>query len=183
MSKESTKKAIENYYKKLDAEIEPTPKRKNKNPEKLVERDVLLWCKKNDISVDVIEAKAKFNTTTGAYTGRAASHGLSDLIGNNIQGMAVFIELKALGRRVGSALHERQRKFLTNKIQTNCFAVVTDAVDHLEKVYRHWLSLPTSEERIKYLLSELPQHNPRQLNLDQSPGTLFDVTDEDDLPW
>lgn len=180
MSKESTKKAIENYYKRQEVDIKPT--RKNKKPEKQVEQDVLIWAKSKGMSLDIIEAKAKFNTATGMYTGRAASAGLSDLIGNTQHGLAVFIELKSHGRRIGSALHPRQRAFLTEKIMSNCFAICADSSAYCEKVYTHWLSLPTSEERIAFLLKELPEHNPQQLKLDQSPGTLFDAGD-DDLPW
>ncbi len=159
MSKESTKKAIENYYKRQEIDITPT--RKNKKPEKQVEQDVLIWAKSKGMSLDIIEAKAKFNTATGMYTGRAASAGLSDLIGNTQHGLAVFIELKAPGRRVGSALHARQRAFLTEKIMTNCFAVVVDSVEFLEQIWLQFCTLP-SEQKLKFLLDQLPKQKLRE---------------------
>lgn len=162
--KERVKKAIENYEKKQNA-IDFEPRRTNEKPEKEVEKAVLIWCKQNSFDVDVVEAKSKYNVSTGMYTGRATSIGLSDIIGNDKHGLAIFIELKAEGRRVGSALREQQRKFLTRKIMSNCFAVVTDSAEYLEQSYRHFLSLPTVEEKQDYLLKELPKHTPRQTDL------------------
>jgi hypothetical protein len=53
--------------------------------------------------------------------------------------MAVFIELKAKGRR--SALRENQREFLIEKINTGCFAVVVDSLELLENQWERFCLL------------------------------------------
>ena len=174
--KKRVKQALENHYAKQEY-TPPEPRRKNQKPEKQVEQEILLWCNRQQWDVDVIEAKAKFNTATMQYTGRAASPGVADIIGNTQNGLSTYIELKSKGRRVGSALAPKQRAFLTRKIRTGCFAVMADSVEYIDRVWSHFCSLPTKEHRVAYLLNELPDHNQRQLKLNQKPGT----GDADDL--
>ena len=152
------KAAVEKYLNRTYGLESPTPKRSNQKPEKAVEEEVLLWCRQKQFDVDVIEAKAKFNVATGRYTGRAASAGFPDIVGNTNKGLAVYIELKSKGRRVGSALRPNQRAFLHRKIRTGCFAVMTDSLEYIDKTWTHFCSLPTIEQRISYLLNELPDH-------------------------
>lgn len=163
--KKRVEAAIEGYFKRQEVKEIP-PKRTNEKPEKTVEKAVLVWCKQNGFCMDVVESKSKFNTQTMRYTGRAASPGMPDLVGNTSNGLACFIELKAPGCRNGSNLRDNQRDFLTRKIHTNCFAVVTDSVTYLEATWTTYKSLPNKEERIKFLLNELPQHKTRQMKLD-----------------
>lgn len=155
--------AIARYEERQGVQIKP--QRKNQKPEKLVEDEVSLWLRQNQFDCDIVEAKAKFSTATGRYSGRAASPGMSDIVGNTGDGLAVYIELKAKGRRVGSALAPKQRMFLTRKIQTGCFAICCDGLDYLERTWKHFLSL-SKNERIVYLLNELPEHTQRQLDFD-----------------
>lgn len=165
--KARTKKALEGYFKKQDIsqDLAMKPKQKRGKPEKLVEKDVLIWCKQKGFCVDVVEAKAVYSVSTGRYTGRVTSFGLSDIIGNTKDGLFVCIELKSPGRRVGSALHPRQREFLIKKIKTNAFAVMADSVAYIDKTWTHFCLLPTTEQRISYLLNELPDHAHRSQDL------------------
>lgn len=157
--RDKIKRATEQFVKRETSA--QGPKRNNKKPEKEVEKQVLVWLKQNNFCCDVVEAKATFSVASNRYTGRAASPGMSDIIGNTSNGLAVFIELKAPGRRVGSALREDQRAFLTRKIQSGCFAVVADSAEYIDRVWKHYLTL-SQEEKISYLLNEIPKHNPRQ---------------------
>ena len=153
------KKALAGFEKRQEIEIKP--RRKNKKPEKAVEQEILLWCRQKGFDVDVVESKAKFNTITGLYTGKATIPGMSDILGNTSDGRAVFIELKAKGRRVGSALREEQRAFLIRKIKGSCFAVVTDSIEYIEDIWMKYQAL-FPHERIPFLLSELPKHTHRK---------------------
>lgn len=161
--KKRVREAVEGFIKKQD--LPETTTRKNEKPENIVVNSILLWCKQNGFDVHVFESKAKFNVSTGRYTGRAASPGTPDIIGNSKNGLACYIEAKAPGCRNGSNLRPQQREFLTRKIQTECFAVCADSAAYVENTWNHFISLPP-QERIEYLLKELPQHNPRQLKLD-----------------
>ncbi len=162
--RDGTRKALERYYQRQEPKA-VEPKRTNEKPEKEVEKAVLIWLKQNNFCCDIIESKARFSTSTGGYTGRAASIGMPDIIGNYKNGLYVCIELKAPGRRVGSALREQQRNFLVKKIHTKAFAVVVDSVEYLEKTWKHFCALP-SEQRQEFLLKEIPVHNERQLKFD-----------------
>lgn len=174
--------ALNNYYKKQEPSFKK--KRKNAKPEKAVEQQILIWCRQKGFDVDVVESKSKFNTQTMRYTGRAASPGMSDIIGNTNNGLAVFIELKSKGRRVASALAPKQREFLIRKIHTGCFAIMCDSIEYAENTWNQFLSLPNAQ-RIEFLLNELPTPRDKQLNLNnQNPG-IDDVDGDDngDLPF
>lgn len=157
--------ALERYYQRQEKQ-EETPSRKNNDPEKQLEKKACEWFKLNGFDIDIIEAKATFNPSDMSYTGISASFGMSDCVGNSNRGHAVFIELKAPGRRIGSALREKQRSFLIRKINTGCFAIVADSIEYIDKTWKHFQSLPTMNERISFLLNELPQHKPRQVDFD-----------------
>lgn len=163
--KKRVQDAMNKYYQKLEGETDPSPKRKNQKPEKLVEAEVLLWCKQNGFDVDVVDSKATFSLATRRYTGKTTSFGLSDIIGNTSEGLGVYIELKAKGRRVGSALDPKQRAFLIRKINTGAFAIMCDSSDYLNQAWNHFKTL-TFEDRISFLINELPSHNQRQLKLE-----------------
>lgn len=180
--KERVKKAIEGYYEKQD-KLGELPTRKNEKPEQEVVNKILVWLKQNDFDAMTIEAKATYSVQRGGYSGRAASPGTPDIIGNFKDGLAIWIEAKAPSRR--STVRDLQIQFLTRKIQSCCFAVVVDSVDLLEQTWRQFITLP-SERRIEFLLDQLPKKREpdEQLKLDQSPGTLFDAGDDDTgLPW
>lgn len=112
----------------------------------------MAWLKSNGFSCNVVEAKAVFNQAAGRYISSQAIPGMSDIIGNDQNGVGVYIELKAKGRL--STVSYKQINFLKEKISTNCFAVCVDSADMLDKMYRHWLKLK-KEERFKYLMETL----------------------------
>jgi hypothetical protein len=106
-------------------------------PEKLVERQVLAMCARMGLDVDVIESKATYSKNLERYTkSKAAPVGMADLVGNDANGVAVFIELKAPGKVEN--LRPEQRAFLLRKIQSGCFAVAVDDPELLFSLYVRW---------------------------------------------
>lgn len=123
-------------------------------PEKQVEIDVLAECQNLNIDVDVIDSKATFSVAKCRYSkSKTATEGMPDLIGNDQNGIAVFIELKARGKL--STLRPKQRLFLERKIRMGCFAVVLDNANSLTDYYLSFLKLK-AEERTNFLFSLLP---------------------------
>ena len=165
MSKESTLKAIMNYTRKQDNLSLPS-KRKNKKPEKQTEKECLLWCQQNNVFCHVIEASS-YDPILKRSTVSKAQVGMSDLIGNNQHGLAMFIELKAKDRR--SALSEHQRSFLIEKINQNCFAVVVDSREKLDHYYSEFSQLNDHADKRKYLLSCLPKKRSGSRNKNADP--------------
>ncbi len=130
--------------------------KKNKKPEKdLQNKEILPWLKRKGFDVTIVEAKSLFNPTLGRYVSSPAVPGFPDLVGNDIDGRAVFIELKAPGRR--NSIRTMQYNFLLKKIKCSCFAVCVDSVDMLEKFYTEWRSFRLEEERVIYLGKCLPK--------------------------
>jgi hypothetical protein len=158
MSKESTKKAIDNYYIRQSAN-KTKAKRKNGSPEKLVEKEVLAWCKQQGWSVDVVESKAVYSASAGRYLSGQTKSGYADVVGSTDQGLSVSIELKSPGRLATVRL--AQYEFLKEKIHKNCFAVVVDSAKLLESTYLEFLQ---SKNRIQLLMSRLPL--PKELKKD-----------------
>lgn len=105
-------------------------KRRNKKPEKLVEKEVMQWLKCNQFYCHVVESKAVFSQKKGTYLRGQAAPGFPDIVGCAADGTAVFIELKAKGKR--STISSRQHNFLRRAIEHNAFAVVTDGADDLK---------------------------------------------------
>lgn len=161
--KQRTQKAIERYIQKQM----PSTKlrRKNGSPEKLVEKEVLTWCKQRGWSVSVIESKAAYSKAAGRFLPSVTQQGHSDISGSTPEGRAAFLELKAPGRI--SAARISQLVFLKEKIQKNCFAVVIDSADLLERIYQGYLQ---SQNPQQYLLDALP--TPKEMR-DQKTA-LFD---------
>jgi len=123
-------------------------------PEKIVEKLVLDVCKELNFDVDVIESKATYSKAAQRYLkSRSAPEGISDLVGNNENGLAVYVELKAKGRT--NTLRPNQKAFLIRKIEKGCFACVVDSPELLTSIYLKFLSLPI-QDRPNYLKSILP---------------------------
>jgi hypothetical protein len=80
-----------------------------------------------------------------------------DLIGNDSNGLALYVELKAPDGheicRIG------QHQFLTRKIFSNAFGAVVSSSAQLEQLYKRWLSLRNHSliEARDYLLEQLPK--------------------------
>lgn len=106
-------------------------------PEKLVEKEVLEACKQMGLDVDVYDSKATFSQARGGYhKNKSLVEGHPDLAGNDSQGVAVYVELKAKGRL--RTLRPAQIAFLDRKIAQGCFAVAVDSSDLLFDLYLRW---------------------------------------------
>lgn len=137
------------------------PKKPRKKRNENVEGPVVLAIKNhlNGLGWDmkVIEAKAVFNEKAGRYISSQADPGTSDLCGNDPNGHAAFIEVKALGKL--KTLRLEQRDFLISKIDRNCFACVADSVERVMHIYAEWC---ITEFKKAYLLKQLPEMTPKQ---------------------
>lgn len=166
MSKESTRKAFEKYLIKNDPTLKKKRKKRNGSPEKEVEKEVTAWLKKNNFSFNVMEAKSTFSAKAGRYISQSVTPGVSDIVGNDPNGAACFIELKAPGKL--KSLRPNQYLFLKDKILKNCFAVVVDSAMLLEQLYHQWLNAEVGEGRIGILNQHLLKLKPSILLDDDS---------------
>src|SRR6185503_12295981 len=133
------KKRIQQATEKFLVKHDPTrTKRKNQSAERDLQKSVISWLNTNGFDVDNIESKAQFVEKAGTYISQAQTPGHPDIMGNDVHGRAVFIELKAPGRI--SSLRANQRKFLVRKIKTNCFAIAADSIECIESLYSGWQS-------------------------------------------
>ncbi len=154
--KHRVKAAIEKYHLRQEKPQQST-KRKNDKPEVEVQKLCLEWMRSCGFDVNVIESKAVFNPSLGRYLNSQASPGMSDCIGNDKDGIAVYVEFKAPGRR--STLRENQLDFLKRKINLKCFSVVVSSHIELQEFYQKWLSLRAQDSNLaqQYLLDILPK--------------------------
>jgi hypothetical protein len=125
---------------KLQREMGQLEKRTHSKPEKVVEKECLLWMRAKGWSVEIYEAKATFDPHTGRYRQQAMKAGTVDCHGNTDQGASVYVEFKAPGKLSTFAQERnyRQQQFLRKKIETNVFAVVVDSPERLERLYNGW---------------------------------------------
>lgn len=130
---ESTKQAILRYHQK-QLNQSTGRKKKNDKPEKLVERDVMAWCKNAGFFVNVVESKAVYSAKAGIYHSGQTRAGTPDIIGCSNTGLFVAIELKARGRR--NTLREAQREYICEVISRGGFACVVDSADYLAEIWR-----------------------------------------------
>jgi len=151
--------AMEGYYKRQEPIFKAT--RKNEKPEKdITEPAVVAWLKERKFDYSIVEAKGVFSVEAGRYVSGMVEHGFSDIVANNGFGRAMYIELKAKGRR--SSLKDYQRDFLMRKINTFCFSVCTDSAEHLEKIYDAWWKINIAKGYTAsrdFLISVLPKQN------------------------
>lgn len=160
MSK-STHDALMRYYQKQIKNN--SQKKRNGTPEKLVEKDVVFWCKKSGWFVNVVESKAVFSAKSGIYHHGQTVQGTPDLLGCTNQGLFVAIELKAKGRL--STLRESQRKYICEVISRGGFSCVVDSADKLNEI---WKSFIDSHNKKSTLMSYLPKEKEQDLK------TLFE---------
>lgn len=146
--------AIKGYHRRQDQGSSRQPRRKNKTPEKDVEKAVLEWARDNNIFLHVIEASS-WDPRLGRKGSAKAQTGFPDLVGNSSDGLSLYVELKAKDRR--STLSEVQRLFLTRKIEQGCFAVCVDSPLKLDQYLRKFLSLANTDLRRSYLIDCLPK--------------------------
>lgn len=165
--KKSTADALNRFFQKQADEVahkprEAAPKReRNKSPEKDVERECLKWMRAQGWTVNIYEAKAKWNAQAERFTGTGMKFGTCDCMGNTDDGISVAVEFKAPGA-LSSFNSERrylQKKFILDRINTNAFACVVDSANRLEAIYLEWryLRAGSLEAARNFLLRALPQ--------------------------
>lgn len=121
------------------------------NLEAFVQRDIHFWALQNRWSLEVYDCRMiPSGGTMRTNPGICVGH--SDMAGFDSRGHAVYIELKKKRRRGLCRLE--QYLFLHKKISAGAFGLVTDAPEHLEEIYRKWLSC---ENKVEFLLQNLPR--------------------------
>jgi hypothetical protein len=155
--------ALLKYHAKDLKEIESLCGRgkKNKKPEKLVEAECLLWMRSQGWKIEVYESKATFDPRRGIYRNQGVMAGTCDIMGVLPSGIAIAIELKAPGKlsTFNKMGNQRQVDFITDRINTNCFACVVDGVDYLRTIYLRWEKFRSEDDFIgarNYLMDCLP---------------------------
>lgn len=151
------KKSIESYLIKNTPELRPqrAPRiNKNDKPEKAFVKQILFYLRSKGWSLDVVDSTAVYSKEAGRYLNSMARVGISDIVGNMPNGRSVYIEAKAPGRR--RTIRPDQLEFLIGKIKTNAFAVVSDSIEHFDKIYNEWAAIAGAIERQECLLKDLP---------------------------
>jgi hypothetical protein len=156
--KENTQSAIHSFIKKNMGTKNSKEKSGPRNkPEKKTESDVLLWAKSNGFFLHVIDSST-YDPRLGQKGFSKAQIGFPDLVGNTIDGLACFIELKAKDRQCN--VSESQRHFLEQKIEQNCFAVVIDSAQRLRQYWVGFCQRKNQDEKQKFLKECLPKTRP-----------------------
>ena len=170
MHKNELLRNIDNAVKKHAAKQlkkQRTPRRKNQSPEKDTEKEVMTWLRNSGFDCNVIESKAVFSQAAGRYLSGQTDPGVSDVLGNDKNGRACYIELKARGKK--STASYGQLEFLERKIKMGCFGVVVDSAKMLETNYKTYLFKMSNEgkyEAREYLLTQLPNKKMKDLDFD-----------------
>lgn len=155
MSKESTKKALEAYYRKLlPAPENQSAKRTNKAPEKIIQKEIHLWLKAQGFYAFRVEAKAVYSHELGRYNQGQTIAGCPDELAVSCTGQFLAVEVKAPGKR--STLREAQREFLFEVISRNGFAACSDSVSHLSYLWSRYNSCDPALKKA-LLLADIPK--------------------------
>lgn len=162
--KQGTIDALNKYYSRQEKERVKAlgPKRRNAKPEKEVEKVCLEWMRAVGWSVEIYEAKSTWSPEAGAWINQSMKAGTCDCMGSTGDGHSVAIEFKAPGclSSFNSIKRTRQREFIVRKIESNCFACVTDSLVRLQTIYGTWLDLKQRnfpDLARQYLMSQLPK--------------------------
>lgn len=151
MSEEHKKRvraAMERHHQKLLPKPARAP---STNPERAFAHQLLKHMRANGFSMDIVDSST-FNKQAGYHTQSVHTVGFSDLVGCCLEGRAIYIEVKAPGKR--NTLRPAQRVFLTAKINSNAFAIVCDSLQSFDV---QWASFLLSVDRKRYLLDQLPK--------------------------
>lgn len=161
------KAAIERYMKRQEPKVQG-PKRKNEKPEKDVEKACLKWMRERGWNVQIYESKAVYSESAGRYISQNMKAGNTDCMGTLPNGIGVYVEFKAKGRRsqFASFKNHRQQEFVQQKIEAGGFACVVDSPELLESIFEHWMQLRMQENSQlehtfkaskEYLMSQVPK--------------------------
>jgi len=156
MSKDSTKKALDNYLKKqLKSDMQTIYKKPNGQPEKEFVKILMKYLEQQGFSCHVVESKAVWNPKANRYISGQAEKGFPDICGCGPEGQSVWIEAKAQDRR--NTLRPEQREFLEKKLEMGCFAIVCDKIEFFDFAWKKWQTAPTYLEKVNFLKNCLPQ--------------------------
>ena len=129
------------------------PKRKNKKPERKLQGEMLAWLSARGCFVFPLESRAVYSVAAGRFLESQTRVGASDILGLTPDGLFLAVEVKARGRR--STLRDSQRIFLESVLSRGGFAVCSDSIEHLDKLYHSWLKTHPSS-RARLLQIDLP---------------------------
>jgi hypothetical protein len=127
-------------------------------PEKLVEKDVSMWLRKNNFSFEIYDSKATYSLARKSYFKNAnMKMGTPDIIASSPDGFFCAIELKA--PKKDNVCRFEQHQFLKQKIKSNAFACVVSSSQRLEEIWIAWVKLKdnSKSEAQNYLLENLPK--------------------------
>jgi hypothetical protein len=154
----STKLALLNYSRRQL----PKEKRKKKNndPERQVESEMIKTLNKLGFCLQKIESKATYSIKAGSYKSQSAKQGTSDIVGCAPSGLGVFIEVKAPGKL--STLKQHQAEYLIERAERGAFAGCFDSLEGVLSSYEVWLEKrkASKAEAFKYLMGILPKFKP-----------------------
>lgn len=156
-------KSIEKYLTKQ----EPKQMRHNDKPEARIVKDIYTRCNEMGWSVDWFEAKAVYDPRLGEYRAGQMIVGFPDLSGCDLNGIALYIEVKNIGSRYSRA---SQDKFLRDKIEITkgqAFCCVVTSFEMLMDLYRAW---KLAEDKKLFLVQNLPK-----VKKDLYPDDLSDL--------
>lgn len=175
-AKQSTINALNKYCTKYFGEERPKPRdKKNKKPEKIVEKACLEYMRAVGWSVQIFEAKATWSPQQNCYVSQGMKAGTCDCMGSTDEGIAVAVEFKAPGRLSTFNREDNylQKNFILEKINSNAFACVVDSADHLREIVVKWKLFRKDglEAARNYLLSALPKSSQKTRLKDEK---LFD---------
>jgi len=147
------KKRIESAIAKWSSKdfAKPPRKKSNDKPEAKFVLELRKYLNGLGWDVTIVEAKANYSESAGRYMNGAVASGYPDLSGNMPDGLAVYIEAKAPGKR--STIRPAQHEFLTRKIASNCFAICCDSIEYFERVFSEWQKV---QNKKAFLIKELP---------------------------
>jgi len=156
--KERVRRIVEAYNSK---DIETYKPNKNEKPEAIFMLQLKNHLIKKGFSIDIVESKGVWSAEAGQYAHGKTRAGFSDLVGNDDRGRAVYIEVKAPGKRQN--LSSGQHFFLVEKIKTNAFAIACDSIAYFDDVYTRWLTAINNHQcnGQAILFKELPDLAPR----------------------
>ena len=157
--KERIRRSVEAYslreQKKIEREYGLSKKKRRREPEEDVCRDLMGYWNSNGFNFDRNESKANKQVGTNTWVNSGLKSGTPDFIGCDPDGHYMAVEVKAPGRRNKSGLRDAQRDFLVSKIDSGAFGCVTDSVSHFEDIYLKWKNAKRTQKK-SILLSDIP---------------------------
>lgn len=162
MSDEHKKRVEAAMMKHHQSLLPKAPRAKSTDPEKKFAHELLKHLRTIGFNIDVVDSST-FNKQAGYHTQNVTTAGFSDLVGCDNEGRAIYIEVKAPGKR--NTLRPAQRVFLTAKINSNAFAIVCDSLASFDQQWSQYLMIV---DRKKYLLDQLPKLSAEEKRRDDS---------------